>query len=417
MQIGIHAVAKSLLSLTLKAVKAAERERVRQNKAAIREYNAEIRERERATKAREVELRKTAVANERERKKYEKELQAAHVASQLAEVDSMNSQINDTFNELEGLLQSTIDVDDFVDLELLRKSEKNTPFDKPELEAPLSKPDKPRLPLEPSYKAPEKPKGFFGKKKKLEAATAIAKQTYENAKANWEKDVTDLQSKYQADANSYVNAEKARIVKLAKEKERFLQELKQYNKDLDQFISNLAYGAVDAIQEYVTMVVENSNYPDHFNVTHEFSFETTSAELSMKVAVPPPSCFPSIKSCKYVKASDEIKETPLSKTELKKRYCSAVYQVAIRSLHEIFEADRRGLIKTISLEVGTNDNDPATGISGFIPFVGTSAERETFVEFDLSSVVPHATLTHLGAAISKDPTSLIAADTSGVRKS
>ena len=43
---------------------------------------------------------------------------------------------------------------------------------------------------------------------------------------------------------------------------------------------------------------------------------------------------------------------------------------------EVFEADRRGLIKTISLEVGTNSIDPATGRPTYIPFVITAAERE-----------------------------------------
>jgi restriction system protein len=94
-----------------------------------------------------------------------------------------------------------------------------------------------------------------------------------------------------------------------------------------------------------------------------------------------------------------------------------IYQVAIRSFHEVFEADRRGLIKTISLEVGTNDTDPATGLKGFIPFVGVSAKKESFMEFDLTNLVPIATLKHLGAAISKDPIGLLAANVSGIRKS
>jgi len=39
-----------------------------------------------------------------------------------------------------------------------------------------------------------------------------------------------------------------------------------------------------------------------------------------------------------------------------------VHQVALRSFHEVFEADRRGLIRSISLEVGTETIDPATGV-------------------------------------------------------
>ncbi len=86
-------------------------------------------------------------------------------------------------------------------------------------------------------------------------------------------------------------------------------------------------------------------------------------------------------------------------------------------MHEIFEADRRGLIKTISLEVGTNTIDPATGRRGYILFVAVGSERKSFLELDLSNVVPTATLAHLGASVSKNPFGLVATEASGVRRS
>jgi restriction system protein len=91
--------------------------------------------------------------------------------------------------------------------------------------------------------------------------------------------------------------------------------------------------------------------------------------------------------------------------------------VALRSIHEVFEADRRGLIKTISLTVGTETIDPATGRHTYVPFVVVGAEREAFLTFDLSAVVPESTLSHLGAAVSKNPYALAPADTTGVRRS
>ncbi len=72
--------------------------------------------------------------------------------------------------------------------------------------------------------------------------------------------------------------------------------------------------------------------------------------------------------------------------------------------------------KTVSLEVGTNTTDSATGKMGFIPLAAVAAEREAFLDFDLSAVVPKNTLEHLGAALSKNPHGLMAADRSGVRR-
>ena len=137
----------------------------------------------------------------------------------------------------------------------------------------------------------------------------------------------------------------------------------------------------------------------------------------LRVLVPGPDKVPSTSAYKYTKSSDEITSTSLSQKACKDRYAGAVHQVALRSMHEVFEADRHGHIKTISLEVGTETIDPATGREVYLLFVAAGAERNSFLELDLANVVPAATLSHLGAAVSKNPFGLVAADASGIRSS
>ena len=72
----------------------------------------------------------------------------------------------------------------------------------------------------------------------------------------------------------------------------------------------------------------------------------------------------------------------------KDRYAGAVTQVAVRVLHEIFEADRGGKIHSIALTVATCVISPATGLSENVPLVIVAADRETFGSFDLAKVVP-----------------------------
>jgi restriction system protein len=52
-----------------------------------------------------------------------------------------------------------------------------------------------------------------------------------------------------------------------------------------------------------------------------------------------------------------------------------------------------------------------------VPFVIAAAERESFRAFDLSAVVPALALGRLGAAVSKNPYTLVIAERSGVRRS
>jgi restriction system protein len=410
-------MAKGFVGFAMKAAKAAERDRVRRANASIREQNAALKDEAREAKAREASIKRATVYNERDRKTWEKDVKAAHIASQEAEVDLMNAQVNDVFDELDGLLEATIDVDDYIDLKTLLKLEATTPFDRPELEKAAPPPLSPRLPTEPKYREPPQPKGFFGKKKKLAAAIQSETEAHTTAHKKWCKTVTNLQDGHKADLKKHAEGEALRVETLAAEKTRFLSEIETHNASIESFITNLSYGDADAIQEYIALVVENSNYPEHFPVRHDFSFDPSTAELNMQVSIPSPNEFPSVKSYKYVKASDEIRATNLSAAEQKRRYCSAIYQVAIRSLHEVFEADRRDLIQTISLEVGTIEKVPATGKTEFLPFVGVSAGKGPFMEFDLSGLVPLATLKHLGAAISKDPLNLVSVEVKGIRKS
>ncbi len=182
---------------------------------------------------------------------------------------------------------------------------------------------------------------------------------------------------------------------------------------MTELINGLAFDVEAAIAQYVEIVLSNSVYPDVFPVTHNDHFDLATRELTLTATVPPPSAMPTVKEFRYVKAKDGITSSTLSTKEQKDRYASAVFQVAIRNLHEVFEADRNAKIHSIALTVVTRAVSPATGIEGTIPLVVAAADRETFTRFDLANVVPRATLEHLGAALSEAPFDLVPADTSG----
>jgi restriction system protein len=182
-----------------------------------------------------------------------------------------------------------------------------------------------------------------------------------------------------------------------------------HNARLEKFINDLAFDVADAIDEYVGMVLDNSQYPDVFPVEHEHSFDLATRELTVTALVPAPSAVPSVKEFKYVKAKDEITEVSLSAKAVKDRYAGAVQQVALRTLHEAFEADRLGKIKTVTATVAVSTIAAHSGLVEQIPLVQVAADREAFTAFDLTNVVPSATLAHLGASVSKTPYDLVPA--------
>ncbi|HEY8311668.1 MAG TPA: hypothetical protein VIG47_13985, partial [Gemmatimonadaceae bacterium] len=232
-----------------------------------------------------------------------------------------------------------------------------------------------------------------------------------------------LPTRRAAQAEQHAAAEAARVAELEEEQARYEAECEQrerdvrsQNEELDGLINGLAYGTTEAVQEYVSIVLANSLYPDGFEVSHTATFEPSTAELTMSVVVPGPDQIPTTKNYRYVKATDEIAETQLAQKDVKERYAGIVNNIALRSLHEVFEADRRGIIRSIALEVATDTTNPATGRPIHVPLAVVSVDRDTFLELDLSAVVPAAALAHLGAVISKNPVALTPVSGAGVRQ-
>ena len=396
-----------------------QREAERRRKAAVRAAEQERKAAERAEK-------QLARAQAAEKKRLEKEAKEAHVAAMEADVGRLNLELELSYEEIDSLLDATLGVDDYVDLEALKVDAQHPPFDHAKLEVAIAAPEAVPNPPEPVLMPLPAPKGLgaiFGKKRH---AKAVKKAEAEHARAvaAWHEELARIESINESATKKHVEAEAQRIVDLERERARYdaecskrESEAEKHNQDIDALIANLGYGTVDAVQEYVSIVLSNSVYPDCFPVEHNFEFDPATAELRLQVLVPSPDFLPDTKSYKYVKSSDEITKTTLSQKAQKDRYSGAVFEVSLRSLHEVFEADRRGIIKTISLEVGTNTINPATGRNDFFLFVATGAERQAFLELDLSNVVPTATLAHLGASISKSPFGLVAADASGIRRS
>ena len=420
------------LAALQRASRAAARDRERAQREAYRRHAASKRAAEQARrKAEQAERAAERDAAQRSRaraarlKQAEKDAREAHLAAREAEVEERSNALAQVYDEIDSLLACTFAIDDYVELDALRSTASHPPFDRSDLEVPIPPARAFVEPPRPTLKLPLPPSGlmkFFGKKRH-ERAVQDATAAHANTTAAWEsacklgkiqqREAVAAHGQAESRRSSELAAERARY---AKECEAREQETAEQNRQLDELIANLGYGVPEAIQEYVSIVLANSCYPDHFKVTHEFSFDAATAELRLRVTIPPPGEVPAIKGYKYVKASDEVVEVPLSQKEARERYASAVHQVALRTFHEVFESDRRGLISTISLETGTETVDPATGRRGFIPLVIAAAERERFLQIDLSGVVPASTLAHLGAAVSKNPYGLVGVEKAGARR-
>jgi restriction system protein len=405
----------------------AEKRQRQQQVAAVRAHNAAVRRSEQAARAAERARVAAQRATEAERKAAEKEAKRLHIEAREAEVEEMNSALTSTYEEIDRLLEATLEVDDYVDLESLKSAAVHPEFHPGPLGEPIKPPLTPHLRNAPIYTEPAAPKGLvgaFGGKKKHAAMVETAKAEHEKAVRNYEAYVAERTAEHDRALEKHAAAEQDRLAKLAQAQEKYQADCRQReadaqarNEELTKLINDLAFDVPAAIEEYVGIVLSNSVYPDAFPVEHEHSFDLATRELTMSVIVPEPSALPSVKEYRYVKAKDEIAATQLSAKAQKDRYSNAVHETALRTLDEIFEADRAGKIHSIALTVGVNRVAPATGRPETVPLVQVAAGRDQFSQLNLADVVPVETLKHLGAALSKSPFDLTPADIGrGVRQ-
>jgi restriction system protein len=128
--------------------------------------------------------------------------------------------------------------------------------------------------------------------------------------------------------------------------------------------------------------------------------------LVVELELPRYEVIPTASANKYVRARDEIAETARPATQRRALYRKVIAQVAIRTIHEIFEADRTQKVETIVLNGFVETVDKGTGqkISPYLVTVRTS--RDVFESLDLANVEPEACLKHLNASLSKSPEEL-----------
>lgn len=404
----------------------AARKREQANKAAARQHATAVRQAETAQRQAEAARARAAKASAADQKRAEADAKRLHLEARAAEVESLNTQLAETYDELDTLLAWTLEFDDHVDLETLRVHAEHPPFQATHLEQPTPPPPPIQPPPEPQWVEPIAPKGLsgaLGGKKRHEQARLALWEIFQQEHQAWQAHVAQVPTMQLQQMQAHQAAEAQREEQLASARrvyengcaERDAAAAKS-NVSLDELIAGLEIGSAGAVNEYISIVLGNSVYPDALPVEHDFDYDAEFKELTLQVSVPGPDDIVKVKAYKYTKASDEITSTDLPAKAQKDRYASIVQQVALRTLHEVFEADRRGCIETISLTVSTTGIDAATGQPATTPLVAVATDRATFDPIDLSLVVPAATLTHLGALVSKNPHGLVAIDTSkGVR--
>ena len=105
------------------------RRREQQQRQTAREQAAAQRRAEQAAKAANRARAQAERVRIAEQKSADREAKRLHIESMEAEVSARNAALTSTYNEIDGILAHTLEVDDYVDLETLRQVVEHPPFE------------------------------------------------------------------------------------------------------------------------------------------------------------------------------------------------------------------------------------------------------------------------------------------------
>jgi restriction system protein len=344
----------------------------------------------RAEAAAQRDLYRAQVAYQRATALEEKERQRLYVEQRLAETAALNDDLAVRDAALASVLAATLDIDDVLDFERLKTKTAAPPFDPGALGAAEPVPDW-------RHYVPPEPTGvgkMFAKHKHAEALAAG-------------------RQRFEAEAALYTQREQARLTALGVARQEhdarvaaFEAEDAKQHAEIEAFRTEFEAGDHTAVLSYFDLVLSASRYPEGFPQKFRLAYVPESRQLVVEYELPSLDVVPAVKSYKYVKAGDTVAASPRPAAAIKSAYGSVLAQATIRTLHELFEADRGRHVDTVVFNGMVDTVDAATGQRIRPCLITVRTTRDVFDQLDLARVEPFACLKHLGAGVSKRPEEL-----------
>jgi restriction system protein len=171
-----------------------------------------------------------------------------------------------------------------------------------------------------------------------------------------------------------------------------------------------AAGDPEAVEWFVSRVLDGSRYPNGFPRQYQVAYRPENRDVVVEFELPPQKVVPAVRGYRYVKARDAIDPLPRPAIEIKQRYARLIACVALRNLHEIFASTPGDVVEAVVFNGRVSTIDRATGKPARPHLLSVEAERATFEDLVLAAVEPAACLKRLNALVSPNPFDLEAVE-------
>jgi restriction system protein len=299
---------------------------------------------------------------------------------------------------LSKILRHTLDVNDAIDWETLKDT---LAFleSKPVKPHPPTKRTPQHLPPEPR-RSDEQYQPTLGLLDKLLSARRerilnTCRERFEADHQEWQRRAQMITAENAAAEQQYTTAfQEAEQCYLAavraweEKRTRFLEKQRLGNEAVEKQREAYLAGSANTIVEYCDMVLSNSDYPEYFPQEFELDYNPENKILIVDYSLPAPENLPTLKEVKYVQSRNELVEQHVSQTQMGKLYDDLLYQITLRTVHELFEADIIDAIGTIVLNGWVRSINRSTGQEVTACVLSLQVHRAEFTAINLANIDP-----------------------------
>ena len=158
---------------------------------------------------------------------------------------------------------------------------------------------------------------------------------------------------------------------------------------------------------YNEMVLARSEHPtEGFQQNFRIAYNPDSSELIVEYDQPEVQAIPKEAEHRYIKTKDAIESKARKPAKIKRLYQDIVASIALRTLHELFEAGQADTLALATFNGMVDTHDPTSGREVRAPIVSVRAPKMDFLGLRLEKVDKLACLRNLGAQVSNRPDEL-----------
>jgi restriction system protein len=314
----------------------------------------------------------------------ERERKLQETAAGKAQAEQLNADLEACVARLESILRRGLDREAAIDLNAMLRTDEFPPLDLGTDGVAT---------LRPIWSAPPEPgpiAGFFGAKSRYEQRLAAAREEFERAELEYERDELTRQERIREQTSRY----EAGLL-------TYQHEIARDNSRIAQISAGVPERERESVQYYLELVLAGTLLPEDVPHAAEVAYSPRGEQAVVRFELPSVDVIPGVESYTHVATTATLrkKERPVAK--IAQLYRSVISQITLLYMRNIFDSDPE--LDNVELGGHVRSVNRATGQREYPCLISIATDRATYRGLNLRDVEPDVCLRHLNALVSHHP--------------